>query len=122
MLILLFGNLRANTTTTVRRVYEFIGVDPSFESDLDVYNQTREPRFETAYHVLNSIWRKMRSYLDVYAINQTRRFREVLKSVVTQTTDREPLDSKDEAYLREIYRKPNHRLEKWLGRDLSHWR
>lgn len=121
ILILLFKDLGSDTAATVRRVYEFVGVDPTFDPDLDVHNRTREPHFETVYHILNEIWRAIRSHLNVYVINQTSRFRRMLKNLVTETADRESLSPEDQAYLADIYDDSNDKLEEWLDQDLSHW-
>lgn len=121
MLILLFDDLCTDTAATVRRAYQFIGVVSSFNPDLDTYNRTREPRFETAYRVLEGIWQKVRSHLSMYTINQTRRLRKAVKSVVTQTTNRGAMSRADAVYLHDLYADSNRKLAHWLERDLSDW-
>lgn len=122
MLVLLFNDLTADVGELVGRVYRFVDVDPSFRPDLAARNQTREPQFPVLHRWLTRLWGTMREYGGVYMANRTRPFRQAVKMLITQTADPNPLSPNDEAYLREIYREPNRRLEEWLGRDLSHWR
>jgi hypothetical protein len=44
ILVLLFDDLRADPLGTARRVYEFLGVDPSFVPDLEVVNARKATR------------------------------------------------------------------------------
>jgi len=122
MLILLFDDLTADSEALVQRVYRFVGVDSSFCPDLSVRNQTREPRFRYLHRVLTRAWEAVREKVGIYVVNQTRPVRHAVKRLLTQDAEPNPLSPEDEAYLRNIYREPNRRLEGWLDRDLSHWR
>jgi hypothetical protein len=122
MLVLLFDDLKADTEALVQRVYRFVGVDPSFRPDLSARNQTREPRFRHLHRLLTRAWEAVREQIGIYAANQTRPVRRAVKRLLTQDADPDPLSPEDEAYLCDIYREPNRRLEEWLDRDLSHWR
>jgi hypothetical protein len=121
MLILLFGELTSDPADVVKRVYRFIGVDPSFQPDLDVHNPTRTPQYDGLHRLLVRAWERVRGHLDVYLRNQLRPLRRRIKGWVTEEADRRSMSSEDRTYLRQLYREPNRRLEQWLGRDLSHW-
>lgn len=121
MLVLLFEDLTSDPEELVERVYRFVGVDPSFQPDLGARNPTREPRFPAAHRTLVRLWESVREQVDVYIANWTRPLRRAVKRVITKKTDRTPMPPEDEAYLREMYQGPNEALERWLGRDLTHW-
>lgn len=121
MLILLFRQLRSGPADVMKRVYRFVGVDPSFQPDFDIHNPTRTPRYDGLHRVLVRAWEGVRGHLDVYLRNQLRPLRRRIKGWVTEEANRGSMSPDDRAYLRRLYRKPNRRLEQWLGRDLSHW-
>lgn len=121
MLVLLFEDFIANTERLVEQVYQFIGVDSSFQPDLTVRNMTREPRFALLHRILSSTWQSIRKYLDEYTANRTQALRGLVKHVISEEADRNPMPAEDAGYLRAIYREPNRQLQHWLGRDLSHW-
>lgn len=53
VLVLLFEDLKANPLSVIRKVYDFIGVDPSFEPDFGtVQNQTFFPKSRRLYDFL----------------------------------------------------------------------
>ncbi len=121
MLILLFGELTSDSPDIMKRVYRFVGVDPSFQPDFDIHNPTRTPRYDGLHRFLVRAWEGVRGHLDVYLRNQLRPLRRRIKGWVTEEADRRSMSSEDRSYLRRLYREPNRRLEQWLGRDLSHW-
>ncbi|MCS3628953.1 hypothetical protein GGP53_002832 [Salinibacter ruber] len=122
MLILLFGDLKEDPSSVMERIFRFVGVDPSFEPDLEVHNPSRSPRFKRLHRIATSVWSKVRQHLDIYLVNKTRSVRRTVKQMLTEESDRGGIPSEDKKYLREIYAEPNRRLEEWLGEDLSHWR
>lgn len=121
MLVLLFEDLKTDTEGFMEKVYQFIGVDPSFRPSFDVQNPTREPRFPGVHRALTQAWTSVREYVDVYVANYTRPLRRAVKRLVMKETDRQPMSGSDRTYLQRIYRKPNQKLEAYLERDFSHW-
>jgi len=121
MLVLLFGSFTSDPADVMKRVYRFVGVDPSFHPDLDVRNPTRQPQYDGLHRVLMRVWKGVRGHLDVYLRNRMRPLRRVVKQWVTEEADRASMSAEDRTYLCRIYREPNRRLEQWLGGDLSHW-
>lgn len=121
MLILLFGPFTSNPADVMKRVYRFVGVDPSFRPNLNVRNPTRQPQYDGLHRILMRAWEGVREHLDVYLRNRMRPLRRVVKQWVTEEADRVSVSAEDRTYLRRIYQEPNRRLEQWLGRDLSHW-
>ena len=122
MLVLLFENFKESPEDVVERIFQFVGVDSSFQPDFAVHNASRSPRFERLHQVATSVWSTIKQRLDVSLVNKTRLLRRGIKQLLTEEMDDERIPPSDEEYLREIYAEPNRRLEEWLGQDLSHWR
>ena len=121
MLVLLFDDLKTDADGFVEQVYRFIGVDPSFQPNLEARNPTRQPRFWGAYRLLAFLWATIRERFGVYMANQTQPVRRAVKRLITKEQARSLMATDDGAYLAEYYREPNKQLAQWLGRDLSHW-
>jgi len=121
MHILLFDDLKTTLMEVVDRIFRFVGVDPSFQPDLEVHNASLSPRFESLYRVATNIWSTVKQRLDISLVNKTRPARQAVKQFLTEEASHEGIPLDDREYLREIYAEPNRRLEEWLGRDLSHW-
>ena len=122
MLVLLFSDLKETPSEVVERIFRFVGVDPSFQPDLEVHNSSRSPRFERLHALATSIWSTVKQRLDISLVNKTRSARQAVKQFLTEEASHEEIPPDAQEYLREVYAEPNRRLEKWLGRDLSHWR
>jgi hypothetical protein len=121
MLILLFGDLKRTPSEVVEKIFQFVGVDPSFQPDLGVHNSSRSPRFERLHQLATSLWSTVKQRLDISLVKKTRPARQAMKQFLTEEASHEEMPPADREYLREIYAEPNRRLEEWLGRDLSHW-
>ncbi len=126
-LVLLFDDLRSDTKGSVRRIFEFLGVDPAFEPKTERrHNVTPSPRHIGLYVFLQRHW------LDLHRMTRGTRLQSALENLKAagravagpllmerRTSDR--LSPEDERWLRELFAEPNRRLAEHLGRDLSAW-
>ena len=125
MKIILYERFCDEQKQVLREVYEFIGVDPSFEPDTSTrHNVTRYPKSRTLHRLAYALWEPVEKRLGDAVLEKTRWLRSAVRNRLFQSgTDQEkpPMKPADRAYLRDIYREPNARLAEYLDRDLSHW-
>jgi hypothetical protein len=124
MCIELYEDFKRDNVAFVRRVFDFIGVDPSFE--LDSYersNQTRYPRHTRALQVVRRAWRTFEQHIPQLVTEHIDGLRTTARKMFFQDGEQKkpPMSGADRTYLSNFYAEPNARLEDWLGRDLSHW-
>jgi len=121
MKIILHEDLRERTTETVQDVYRFLRVDPSCEPQTEErHNVTRYPKSLNLYHWVRSLWQPVQHVADTYFPETADALRDTVRRLLF-SKEKPVMREEDRAYLREIYAKPNARLEARLGRDLSHW-
>lgn len=121
--VILFEEFQADTSSVMREVYEFIGVDGDFRPETwSVHNQTGE----IANPVLRRVWRKshrarvmLRPLLPRGWRGQSFRF---LASDGQVSRKRKPIPADIKASLTEELRDDIATLEELLERDLSLWR
>jgi len=125
MKVILYERFRDEQEQVLREVCKFIGVDPSFEPDTSTrHNVTRYPKSRTLYRLAYALWESIEERLGATVLEKTRWLRSAVRNQLFQSgTDQEkpPMKPQDRAYLQDLYREPNARLEEYLGRDLSHW-
>ncbi len=126
-LIIILDDLKSDSASTVRRVYEFLGIDSGFEPPTEErYNVTPNPRSVGLYVFLQRHW-----------LNLHRRFRgtpmqRVLESgkslgrriaspVLMRASPGENLSPEDEQWLRDQFSESNRLLAEHLDRDLNTW-
>lgn len=114
----LYEDLIENPAAFMADLYDFIGVDPTFETDMTRrYNRSgmiRNP-------VLRFLWTRthgIRSALPLLPKNVRRR---VANFVVDRAIDPIPFPPETRRQLVEIYREDVRSLERLLGRDLARW-
>jgi hypothetical protein len=119
--VVLHRDLRRRPTPVVQRLYETIGVDPSFAPDVESqHNVTKYPASRTAYAALRSVWHTVSSRVEAYAPDAVDTLRQFARRALFDTS-KPSMSNRDRAYLRQTYEDPNRELEEWLGEDLSHW-
>ena len=114
MLILLYDDLVADPHAFMQRIYTFLGVDPEFRSDFEpvrVNRATGKRRLARS----RALWLGCR----VLSRLRFHRAAEALHRINSVSIPEMNPDTR--ARLIELYRPHNERLEKFLGRDLSHW-
>jgi hypothetical protein len=122
MKVFLHRDLRASAASVARRLYAFANVDTTFSPDTSSFhNAGGLPKHEGIYRTLQRLWSPIRRNVDIGVLDATQVVRDRIRDWLTDASSHEPMNPADRAYLKNIYRKPNHRLEGWLDADLSHW-
>jgi hypothetical protein len=126
MKIFLFREFAKDTEQVVRRLFEFIDVDPEADvNTTDRHNESARLTNARFYQILYRVWAPVKSVLPETAVERLFGLRSAVRGLFftpgeTQQ-DKPSMDEADRDYLSRIYATPNARLEEWLGRDLSHW-
>jgi hypothetical protein len=122
MKVLLLDYLKSDAASVFRELYDFAGVRPAFVPDLSQsHNEGGMPRHERLYRVLQACWKPIRKHIGIDALDATQAVRDRVRDWLTDASDRSTMPSEDRAYLKDLYREPNRRLDAWLDADLSHW-
>jgi hypothetical protein len=113
-LILLYDDLKQDNLGTIRKVYEFIGVDPAYEPSWveKTVNVNMLPGIQMALGKMGLGWAI--EYVKKTSLDSLirRYYRKKKKDKIKHETRRR---------LTEYFREPNERLEKLIDRDLSSW-
>lgn len=120
----LFRELKNDNQAFVRRILDFLDVDPTEPLDTsDQYNTTRYPHNPRLLQAAYKLWDPIKARLPEAIVQQLEGVRSSVRDVLFQsgTQEKPSMAPEDRAYLREYYQEPNRRLEGWLGRNLSHW-
>jgi hypothetical protein len=121
MKIILHEDLRERTGEVVQDVYRFLDVDSGFEPDLAARpNSTHYPNSRSAYYWIRRLWQPLRRTADRWFPETADALRSAVRSLLF-SEEKPAMRDDDRAYLRDLYAEPNARLEKRIGRDLSHW-
>ncbi|WP_259134291.1 sulfotransferase family protein [Salinibacter ruber] len=122
MKVLLLDDLKSDAPAVANELYEFAGVDPSFEPDLSrAHNEGRMPKYEGLYRAVQACWQPVRDRLGIDVLDATQTVRDWVRDQLTNASARSEMRPADRKYLQALYRAPNRRLEKWLGTELSDW-
>ena len=133
VLIFLFEELYRNADDVVRRLYEFIGVDPNFvPRSLHVrVNGNSRPRSRVLANLVHTIHMKSwgRSRMASNVVGRVKQIRPIRKLVTGALYKEERKAMKTVDYFAEFpdeivarYEREIDALERMLGRDLSDWR
>jgi hypothetical protein len=122
----LFRDLRQDTSAFVDRVLEFLDVDTSVQLETDErHNSTPSyPKSKQMVQVAYAVWNLLEAFLPAPVLDLFGDLRSGVRDFLFHEEEgkKPEMQPADRAYLRDYYAEPNRRLEKWLGRDLSHWR
>jgi hypothetical protein len=122
MKVLLLEDLKSDAMSVFWELYDFAGVRTSFVPDLSrAQNEGGMPRHERLYRVLQACWGPIRERIGIDALDATQAVRDRVRDWLTDASDHSTMHPEDRAYLKDIYREPNRRLDAWLDADLSHW-
>jgi Sulfotransferase domain len=114
MLILLYDDLQANVFAFLRRIYEFLEVDPSFVSGIE--GLRRNSAHGRGYLGRSRfIWHAARAAAKVGFVGLGERLRQA------NSRDWPAMSAETRRRLVELYRPSNERLSRLIDRDLSHW-
>jgi len=123
MLVFLFRDFVSHTETTVRQLFDFIGVDPSAGVDTaETHNASQHLTNAGFYRKLYRAWQPVKHLLPDSVVGSLFEIRSSIRDLFFHSSDEKPsMDEEDQKYLRDIYARPNARLQDWLEQDLSHW-
>lgn len=125
MKVFLFRDLVEDAGEVMRRLFKFIGVDPTVEVDTETkHNSSDRLTNARLYRIIYRAWAPVKSFLPQRVLKNLFTLRSAVRGLFFQT--KEKVDSpsmrrEDRHYLKDLYTPENERLEEWLGRDVSHW-
>lgn len=121
MHVILHRSLRERPEEVLRRLHEFLDIDPSYSPDTSTrHNVTQYPASRTLYTFLRSGWNALPEPIEDLVGPVADRLRSTVRNLLFDT-EKPSMTERDRSYLRDVYAEPNRELEAWLGADLSHW-
>jgi hypothetical protein len=114
LMVLLYDDLVADGRAFMRRIYEFVGVDPQFRAAVEGVTVNRAAGKKFLAHS-RALWLASRGlgFLGIHRLAE--------RLHTANSVKLPPMDPGTRRQLHEIYRPHNARLERLIGRDLSHW-
>ena len=116
----IFDDFEARPADEVRRVFDFVGVDPGFRPNIRILNRSKRPRSRRLQRLLRDTPTHLFGRLLVPP-----RLRPKVAGLAlrlnSRSAPRSPLPPKVRADLAELFRDDVQRLGDLLGRDLMHW-
>jgi Sulfotransferase domain len=115
--VILFDDLTGNTLATVQSLFGFLGVDPSFEPDLDVHNPGGVPKSKWMHRLMSN------GRLRTWARNLPESWVHAAKDLRSRNLDRSKMQlSAEERERAAVYfRDDILKTQDLIGLDLSHW-
>jgi hypothetical protein len=121
MHVVLFDDFKTETEETVRRIYERIGVDPSFEPTFAIHNASGIPYSQAAHDFLNRSHPVKEAVKPLIPEPWRRAVAHAVKTLNLQSWP--SLDpSLRRRLTRQVFADDLRRLESLIDRNLSHWR
>ena len=127
--VFLYDDLRKNPHQVISEMFEFIGVDSSFEPSMEVeYNVSGKPKNPIVDALIGSnsiIIRTAKAIMPgiIEKIKSSESAQKQLTELRKKNLDRDGLtDELKDRFYNEIYKNDILQLEKLLGRDLSSWK
>jgi len=122
MHIIVFDDLVADPRAVYRRALEFLGVDPSHEVDLSVYNPNRRARSGAVQRLIFAPPRPLRALFGkLRSLPIAHRLRDRLVSANSRTAARAEMDPDLRRSLTAEFAPQVAELGALIGRDLSSW-
>ena len=119
---IVFDDLVADPRAVYRATLEFLGVDPSVEVDLSVYNPNRKPRSGTVQKLIFAPKGPMKRVLGrLRSVPAMHRVRDVLVSANSTAAQRQRMDPQLRRQLTDEFAPMVRELGALIGRDLSAW-
>lgn len=117
--IILSGDLKHNTKAVVRKLYQFIGVDPTFEPDTSQrFNEVFTPKYKQLTWFLNKTGiRPLIKRLSGEGVKKA-----IVKVMFKDKSDKGSISREESSYLHRIYDEDINKLEGLTGLDLSQWK
>ena len=123
LLIFLIKDLKERPNRVLHNIYEFLGVDPSFDPNTqDRLQEGWGFQYLDTLRGADRLFRPLEWVIEdtplKWAWRNSRHFRQIFWKENARPPD---MSEEDRAYLRDLYAEPNARLSDYLDRDLSHW-
>lgn len=119
--VVLHQALRKDAQHLLCHLYEVIGVESSFSPDTKSQpNVTKYSSSRTVYALLRKGWSAVSSSFDRWLPALADSLRGTARELLFDREKPEIKDA-DRAYLKDLYKPYNRKLERWLDTDLSHW-
>lgn len=120
--VIVYDDLRADTSHVVRQVFSFLGLDPEVPIDLQVVNSNQEPRSGHLHDFFQNPPPRLESAFQAVTPKAFHgRVIPLLSRWNVRRTSREPLDNVLREQLRRELEPEVRRLSELLERDLTHW-
>ena len=121
--VIIFDDMKGDTSSAYRDTLEFLGVDPNFEAELGIRNAARRLRSRALQQwIVNPPWPLRTIALRLSRVVSLRNLvNEALVRLNTVTQPREPMSFQLRRHLQDKLRPEVERLSELLGRDLTHW-
>lgn len=117
-----FDDLVADPRAVYRATLEFLGVDPSFEVDLSVYNPNKRPRSDAVQKLIFAPRGPMkRLFGRLRSMPVMHRVRDAMVSANSTAAARQKMDPALRAQLTDEFAPMVRELGQLIGRDLSSW-
>lgn len=120
-LFFLMEDLRDDFKGTVRKMFQFLQIDPSVEITELQSNAAAMPRSQSLNHLLRNPSRTKKSWSWLIPYSWRRAIWSSLNRANLKPFDYPPMNPATKAMLYEKYRPSIRQLESILQRDLSHW-
>lgn len=121
MLVLRSRDLQKATKGTVKRVAQFIGVDPErVPEQYERHNQTQYVQKRGAYNAIRTVWKPVRSQVESVFPKLADKLRTTVRNIVS-TNERPDMTNAMRKQLSQIYAPHTERLTRYVDLDLSHW-
>jgi len=123
VLIIFFKDLKNDPVKTCQRVFKFLGVDPAFRPDIEIYN----PAWTARFRLLNKLL-LYPNKIDIffrYLIPSIRLRERLLKWILEKNRNyhkKPAINESTRIKLLEEFREDIDNLEKLLNVELSHWK
>src|SRR5689334_22452740 len=120
--IVVFDDLVADPRAVYRSTLEFLGVDPTFEVDLSVYNPNKKPRSGAVQKMIFAPKGPMKRVVGrLRSVPVMHRVRDALVTANSTTAQRKKMDPELRAQLTREFAPQVAELGALIGRDLSAW-
>lgn len=124
--IVLFDELKQEPLRICKEIFEKIGVDPSFNPNVEVkHNTTQKARSSTYAKVLKKLLNNenplKKTIKKVIPGNKVSKYGELLRDVNVKSGTHQPMDEEIRKYFVDFFKPHNKELEQLIGIDLSKW-
>lgn len=117
--VVVLDDLRDAPVETMRRVYTFLGVDPSFAPEPTVKNPSKEPRNQAIGRLVRAVPMRWRLGIERALPSAARdKLIGAVTGLISREAPREPVDPRLAQALREEFAGEVSSLERLLGREL----